>query len=712
MLAAVRTLFITLALLLAPSAHAAATPDPLLPRSLLFGNPQRTSPQLSPDGTQLAFLAPRDGVLNIFVGPVRNADAATPITADASRGIRTFFWSFDSRSILYLQDLEGDEGWQLFAVDVGAGRPPRALTNADPIRGVDGQPLTHRSSKPVRPAAIVLATSARRPDSILVGLNDRDPQFHDAYRIELATGKRTLVFKNTAYSDLIADNDLNVRIGTRFDTGGAKILEQINTTQPPSAAPRLVARFEPEDADTSYVLGFDPSGDRIYLVDSRGRNTAAVFLLDLATGEKRLLADDPKVDFQGALLNTRTGELEAAEFTHARSTWTVLRKDLESDFQTLRSKLRGDFRIESRTLDDAAWLIYETRDDAPASFHLYTRPAPVLSSRGEATRPPGVLAPLFTARPELLGKRLARMRPEIIRSRDGLELVSYLSLPPWLDTDANGRPEYPIPTVLLVHGGPWARDEWGFRTYHQWLTNRGYAVLSVNFRGSTGFGKAFLTAGDREWGAKMLDDLIDACEWAKREQIALPDKIAIMGGSYGGYATLAGLSMRPEYFAAGIDIVGPSNLVTLLNSIPPYWAPAIERFVRGVGDHRTEEGRAFLLSRSPLTHADKITRPLLIGQGANDPRVKQAESDQMVDALRKRNVAVTYVLFPDEGHGFARPENNTAFSAIAEAFLSTHLGGRAESMDNAITPSSATVPVGRSQIPGLREALGGEDARR
>jgi dipeptidyl aminopeptidase/acylaminoacyl peptidase len=486
----------------------------------------------------------------------------------------------------------------------------------------------------------------------------------------------------------------------------------IDTTQPANAAPRLLARFEPEDADTSFVLGFDPSGDRIYLVDSRGRNTAAVFLLDLATGDKRLLAEDPKVDFQGALLNTRTGELEAAEFTHARSTWTVIRKDLESDFQTLRSRLTGDFRIESRTLDDSAWLIYETRDDGPAAFHLYTRPAPVLASSGEATRPPGSLTLLFTARPELLGKRLARMRPEIIRSRDGLELVSYLSLPPWLDTDANGRPEYPIPTVLLVHGGPWARDEWGFRTYHQWLTNRGYAVLSVNFRGSTGFGKAFLTAGDREWGAKMLDDLIDACEWAKREQIALPDKIAIMGGSYGGYATLAGLSMRPDYFAAGIDIVGPSNLVTLLNSIPPYWAPAIERFVRGVGDHRTEEGRAFLLSRSPLTHADKIIRPLLIAQGANDPRVKQAESDQMVEALRKRNVAVTYVLFPDEGHGFARPENNTAFSAIAEAFLSTHLGGRAESMDNAITPSSATVPVGRSQIPGLREALGGEDARR
>lgn len=707
MLGCVRILFLALVLCGAHAARAAA-PDPLLPRALLFGNPQRTAPQLSPDGSRLAFIAPRNGVLNIFVGPVRDPDAATPITADTSRGIRTFFWSFDSRSILYLQDLEGDEGWQLFAVDVDAAKPPRTLTSSDPVRGVDGQPIMHRRGKPMRPAAMVIATSVRHPDSILVGINDRDPQFHDAYRINLTTGQRTLVYQNTAFADLVADHDLNVRIGTRFDTGGAKVLERINAGEPPTP----LARFEPEDADTSFVLGFDPSGDRIYLVDSRGRNTAAVFLLDLATGEKRLLAEDPKVDFQGALLNTRTGELEAAEFSHTRSRWTVLRNDLESDFQTLRSNLRGDFRIQSRTLDDSLWLVYETRDDGPATFHLYARPAPVLAAGGETTRPPGSLSLLFTTRPELLGKRLARMRPEILRSRDGLELVSYLSLPPWLDSDSNGRPEYPIPMVLLVHGGPWARDEWGFRTYHQWLTNRGYAVLSVNFRGSTGFGKAFLTAGNREWGAKMLDDLIDACEWAKREQIALPDRIAIMGGSYGGYATLAGLSMHPDYFAAGIDIFGPSNLVTLLNSIPPYWAPAIERFVRGVGDHRTEEGRAFLLSRSPLTHADKIIRPLLISQGANDPRVKQAESDQMVEALRKRNVAVTYVLFPDEGHGFARPENNTAFSAIAEAFLSTHLGGRAESMDNAITPSSATVPVGRSQIPGLREALGGEDARR
>jgi dipeptidyl aminopeptidase/acylaminoacyl peptidase len=707
------TFCLTVLLCLAPAARAAVTPDPLLPRALLFGNPARTAPQLSPDGARLSFLAPVNGVLNVFVGPVSNPEDATPVTADRSRGIRRYFWSFDSKSILYLQDLEGDESWQLFAADLSTtestqlDKQPRALTSADPIRGPDSKPIALPSGKPMRPTAMVIAASPRQPSTILVGLNDRDPQYHDVYRIDIATGRRDLVYKNNTYSDVLADNELRVRIGTRFDASGVKLLERIDT-----AEPRLVARFEPQDTETSFVLGFDPSNDRIYLSDSRDRDTAALFLLDLNTGEKRLLAADPRVDFQGAFINPRSGELEAAEFIHARSSWTVLRPDLASDFEALDARLEGDFQIESRSLDDSAWLIGETRDNAPAAFHLYVRPAPALGAAGELKRPPGNLKLLFTARPDLANKSLARMHPQTIRTRDGLDLVCYLSLPPWLDADHNARPAYSIPMVLLVHGGPWARDEWGFRSYHQWLTNRGYAVLSVNFRSSTGFGKAFLTAGDREWGAKMLDDLIDACEWAKREQIALPDKIAIMGGSYGGYATLAGLSLRPDYFAAGVDIVGPSNLVTLLNSIPPYWAPAIERFVRAVGEHRTEEGRAFLLSRSPLTHADKIIRPLLIGQGANDPRVKQSESDQMVEALRKRNIAVTYVLFPDEGHGFARPENNTAFSAIAEAFLSTHLGGRAESMDNAITPSSARVPVGRSQIPGLREALGGEEARR
>jgi dipeptidyl aminopeptidase/acylaminoacyl peptidase len=255
--------------------------------------------------------------------------------------------------------------------------------------------------------------------------------------------------------------------------------------------------------------------------------------------------------------------------------------------------------------------------------------------------------------------------------------------------------------VLLVHGGPWARDGYGFNRMHQLLTNRGYAVLSVNFRGSTGFGKAFVNAGNLEWGAKMHDDLIDAVDWAVAQGIAQRDKVAIMGGSYGGYATLAGLTFTPEVFACGVDIVGPSNLETLLETIPPYWAPMVKQFHERMGNPNTPEGLALLKDRSPLHKADKIVRPLLIGQGANDPRVKQAESDQIVAAMEKHGIPVTYVVFPDEGHGFHRPENNIAFTAIAEAFLASCLGGRAEPFAGEVGKSTADIRTGAAYVKEL-----------
>jgi dipeptidyl aminopeptidase/acylaminoacyl peptidase len=297
------------------------------------------------------------------------------------------------------------------------------------------------------------------------------------------------------------------------------------------------------------------------------------------------------------------------------------------------------------------------------------------------------------------------MHPFVIPSRDGLNLVSYYTLPLGSDSDDDGIPDAPLPAVLAVHGGPWGRDVWGYNAQHQWLANRGYAVLSVNFRASTGFGKAFVNAGNREWGHKMHDDLIDAVEWAVEAGIADRDKIAIMGGSYGGYATLAGLTFTPETFACGVDIVGPSNLVTLLETTPPYWKPQIEMLTSRVGDHRTKEGRAFLKKCSPLTYADKICRPLLIGQGANDPRVKQAEADQIVGAMQEKDIPVTYVLYSDEGHGFARPENRMSFNAVAEAFLAECLGGRFEPVGDDFQGSTIGVPVGAKGVPGLPESL-------
>jgi dipeptidyl aminopeptidase/acylaminoacyl peptidase len=352
----------------------------------------------------------------------------------------------------------------------------------------------------------------------------------------------------------------------------------------------------------------------------------------------------------------------------------------------------GDVEIVSRSLDDKRWIAAYFHDDAPTGFYLWDR------AKKKATF-------LFSDRSALEGAKLAKMHPVVIKARDGLELVSYLSLPREFDASNSGKPKEPLPMVLFVHGGPWARDQWGLNGAHQWLANRGYAVLSVNFRGSTGFGKKFINAGDHEWAGKMHDDLLDAVKWATSEKIAEPGKVAIMGGSYGGYSTLIGLTFTPDVFACGVDIVGPSNLVTLLNSIPPYWTPMIAEFTHRVGDHRTEEGKKFLFERSALSRVDAIKKPLLIGQGANDPRVKQAESDQIVKAMQSKRLPVTYVLYPDEGHGFARPENRLSFFAVAEVFLAQHLGGKYLPYGEDFQNSSITVPAGTEHVFGLGDAL-------
>ncbi len=312
---------------------------------------------------------------------------------------------------------------------------------------------------------------------------------------------------------------------------------------------------------------------------------------------------------------------------------------------------------------------------------------------------------LYVGRPELVGAPLVPMHPVEITSRDGMTLPSYLTLPKSADANNDGKADKAVPMVLFVHGGPWARDGYGFNSYHQWMANRGYAVLSVNFRGSTGFGKNFISAGNLEWGRKMQDDLTDAVAWAVKNGVAQKDKVAIMGGSYGGYATLAGMTYTPEVYACGVDIVGPSNLETLLKTIPPYWVPIVSQFHQRMGNPNTPEGLALLKERSPLYSADKIVRPLLIGQGANDPRVNQAELDQIVSAMKAKNIPVTYVLFPDEGHGFAKPANNIAFNAVTEGFLSKCLGGRAEPIGDTVRKSTAKVPQGAEYSPGLAEAI-------
>jgi dipeptidyl aminopeptidase/acylaminoacyl peptidase len=447
-----------------------------------------------------------------------------------------------------------------------------------------------------------------------------------------------------------------------------------------------------EDDMTTNPLGFDKSGDVMYLMDSRGRDTGALYTWNLKTDKKELIAANPLCDVGGIMAHPTENTIQGVSFTYLRTEWEFKDKEVAEDYKYLKTVADGDITVASRTLDDKQWIVAFLMDNGPVRYYHFDRP-----SRKERF--------LFTNRRALENQPLQKMHPVVIKSRDDLNLVSYLTLPPGSDADGNGRPEQPVPMVLSVHGGPWGRDGWGFDPEHQLYANRGYAVLSVNFRGSTGFGKNFVNAGNKEWAGKMHDDLIDATDWAIKEKIAQPDKIAIMGGSYGGYATLVGLTFTPEKFACGVDVVGPSNIITLFKTIPAYWTPVVQMFKNRVGDHESEEGQKLLRERSPLTHVEKIKRPLLIAQGANDPRVKQSESDQIVDAMKEKNIPVTYVLFPDEGHGFARPENNLAFTAVTEAFLSRFLGGRYEPIGDDFEGSTVKVPTGADDVPGLPEAL-------
>jgi dipeptidyl aminopeptidase/acylaminoacyl peptidase len=447
-----------------------------------------------------------------------------------------------------------------------------------------------------------------------------------------------------------------------------------------------------EDSQTTRPAGFTADGKTLYWLDSRGRDTSALIAQNVATGTKTVIAQDARADIGGAMASPKTGRVEAYAVNYLRNEWVPVGPDVKGDLDFLKSKLKGQVNVTSRTDADDKWIVAVDPVTAPSAAYLYDRKAKSLTR-------------LYVSRPELEGATLAAMHPVEIKTRDGLTMVSYLTLPPGTDPDGDGRPNKAVPMVLMVHGGPWGRDSYGYDGYAQWLANRGYAVLSPNFRASSGFGKKFTSAGDMEWGRKMQDDLNDAVDWAVGRGVTTSDKVAIMGGSYGGYAVLAGLAFTPEKFACGVDIVGPSNLATLLGTIPPYWEALKAQFYKRMGDPTTPEGQAHHRERSPLYKADQIRRPLLIGQGANDPRVNVAESQQIVDALKAKNIPVTYVLFPDEGHGFARPQNNIAFNAVAENFLAKCLGGRAEPIGDALKPSTAQVPHGAEYAPGLAEAL-------
>ena len=585
----------------------------------------------------MAYLAPLDGVLNVWVGGGVD-DAFEPVTHDTDRGVRIYFWAHDGRHVLYLQDVGGDENWRLHKVDLDSG----AVEDLTPFEDVQVQVIAH---------------DKRHPNELLIAMNKEDVRLHDVYHVDLRTGGLNRIAQNPGnVLGWVHDEDYVVRAAMAATAdGGAELLVR----QGPEDDWTTLITWSPEDSLTSAPYGFTLDGGSILLIDSRGANAARLTSMDLASGETQVLAEDPHYDVSGVIRHPDTREVQLVAFTRSRKEWTALDPSLTEDLEAVRRLNPGDFELVSRTHDDRHWVIAFTQDDGPVSYYAVDRTAKEASF-------------LFHSRPELTEYTLGSMEPVSYHTRDGLTVHGYLTLPPGLEA-AN------LPLVLNVHGGPWARDVWGYDPEAQWFANRGYACLQVNYRGSTGYGKDFLNAGNREWGGRMHDDLVDAVRWVVDRGVADPQRIAIYGGSYGGYAALVGATFTPDLFCCAVDIVGPSNLITFIETIPPYWTTYLAMLHERVGE--PEQDREFLLSRSPLSRVDDIRIPMLIAQGANDPRVKQSESEQIVAVMREKGIDHEYMLFPDEGHGFAKPENRLKFYAAAEKFLAVHLGGRYEDDD-------------------------------
>jgi dipeptidyl aminopeptidase/acylaminoacyl peptidase len=606
----------------------------LIPRTVLVGNPEKMMVRLSPDGESMAYIAPVNDVLNVWVKTIgQNDDRA--VTHDQNRGIFRYFWAHDNKHLMYLQDKGGDENWRLYAVDLAT----------DEVRD-----LTPYENVQVR----IVDVSKHHPNTIIITMNKQDTRLHDVYRLDLESGDLTLAARNPGnIIGWMADADFAVRGAlATTPTGDTELLIRDNE----NASWRSILTWGPDDNMTSYPVSFTKDGGSVYMVDSRNANTGRLVRLDLGTMELEVLAEDPIYDVGDVLIHPDTYDVLAVSYTKDRQVWVPIDDSVVEDFDAIRALDDGEFSITS--YDDAfdTWSVAFVKDDAPVAFYTFDR------NTDQGTF-------LFVHRKALEEYSLAHMEPISFTSRDGLTIHGYATFP-------LRKPRRNLPMVLDVHGGPWARDTWGYNPEAQLLANRGYICLQVNFRGSEGYGKEFLNAGNKEWGGKMQSDLIDGVNWAIDQGYADPKRVAIYGNSYGGYAALVGATFTPDVFACAIAGMGPSNLITFINSVPPYWTTMLENMYKRIGDPRTEED--FLKERSPLFKVDQIKIPMLIAQGANDVRVKQSESEQIVDAMKAKGIDVEYMLFPDEGHGFAKPENRLKFYGEVEKFLAKYLGGRFE----------------------------------
>ncbi len=642
-----------LCLALAVSSLAAQTADktastglpPLIDRELIFGNPEISGAQLSPNGKYLAFMKPWKDTRNIYVKGVDEPfSAARLLTAEPKRPIAGYFWSRDSKYILYVKDNDGDENYNVYAVDPAA--KPAAGADVPAARDLTGL-------KGIRVQLVSIPKND--PDTVYIGLNDRDKAWHDLYKLKLSTGEKTLVRKNTERIEgWEFDLQGNLRLATRSaENGDTEILRIDSDT--------FTKIYSCNVFESCNTLRFQKDGKLAYMDTNKGPDLdlSALMLFDPATGKTEMVESDPlkKVDFGGAVFSEATDELAMTTYDDDHVRRYFKDKSFEADFKWLTSKLPGkEVSRNSSTLDERLWLISAYSDTEPGETYLFDRKTHKLTLQ-------------YKVRDKLPRESLAHMTPVSYKSSDGLEIPAYLTLP-------KGIPGKNLPTIIFPHGGPWGRDFWGYNGYAQFFANRGYAVMSMNFRGSTGYGKKFLDAGNKEWGRLMQDDVTWSVKYLVEKGIADPKRVGIFGGSYGGYATLAGVAFTPDLYAAAVELFGPSNLITLMESIPPYWEAGRQMFYQRMGNPTTPDGKAMLVERSPLTSAAKIKTPLMIAQGANDARVNHAESEQIVIALRDRGFPVEYLLIPDEGHGFARPVNNMATIMATEKFFAHYLGGR------------------------------------